>query len=867
MVNEPIIISLDDISPEQGVSLVGGRAATLASLASAGFPIPDGFVVTAEAWRRCIESGETWREIPHLMDGIADIDEETFCKRALGIREIIDSYSLPEPLIDAIGEAYVNLGAGDRYANVALRSSVASPEKSGTLPSGLFDSFPAVQGAEEVIAALKRVWAGAFTDRALRHLIRVGLMHRPWRMAAIVQLAVPADVTGILLSYDTQTGNLNNTVIRAVKAGSEKLPAGQKQSEVFVVNRADWQLEERRLAGQNPSGLSEELACSLARFGSRIEEHFGHAVEVDWCAVEGKFFVLDAKLPADQLARRTEITWSRAGLAEMMPGSMTPFTKSLIIPLLEETAHKAMRSVGIKVSDNAIFYADIYGRLYENSALLRDHLSGWAPTYPDIVPQAYPPGCDEESENAPGLIGSSILVARSQFRLRLLDAKVTKIPAELKLLPDRIARDDLRGKSDAALHILFDEIYASIKPAVQVWLESALVSILSHSTLRNILDCCGVDNSRGVHAELLAGFGDTGVAADAWKLARLAASIGDIPDKLKEATSWNEIESYLSRIEGGELFSKRLNKFIGKYGHHCLAPFELSLPRWREEPAEISNLLSTLVDAGESPDPDSRKETAAAKAREVARGLKNSMGFFGTLLLDISLRQANRADNLGAIIKEHLTNTLETMRTLALEIAGRFRDRGEISEKNDIFFLTMDEVKKVLALEALPGKISDLVEERTEEFNNLMERKHVPVTTSGKKSRPLEQDRYTAEILIEAYDLSGGIYTGPARLIPDVGAIQSLRRGEVLVVPEVIETFAPLITTSGAVVTEAGGFISSAAMLSRRFGVPCVGGAEDICNLIKNGDIITVDAIKGKIVVKSSSEYHEAGEMDNSENT
>jgi len=856
MVNSPAIISLDRIPPDQGASLAGERAAVLGSLASAGFPVPSGFVVTTASWRACIEADETVEEISRLFDGLADLDEDTFRERAQKIREAIVSCVIPEPLLDAIRKAYIHLTSREEFPSVALRSSVAIEGETGPVPRGLFNTYTSVQKFDNVIEALRGVWAGAFTDRALRHLIRAGLLHRPWRMAAIIQGMAPADVTGTLFSCDPATGESGHIVIHGIKGAAPEPSSKSARAEVFLVNRNDWQLDERRLGGTQPCGLSEDMACALARFGRRVEEHFGSLVEIDWCARGGKFFLLDAKPYSQQGAGLGEIAWSRVGLAELIYGPMTPFTRSFIAPLFEDAIRKAMSAVGITVSDNARFYADIYGRLYADSDLLRDRLKGWTPIYTDIAPEACPNINEEETYSAQLLTDCIRLWIRGRRHSQTLAAKITETLPHMDSASDRSARSDLRGKSDAALHLLFDEILTSMKAALALMQEVKLVSILAHSTLRNFIQLCGIDNARSVHAQLLEGSGDASLAADVWKLARLAESIEGIPDKLKEISSWEQIESYLARVEGGELFTRRLNKFISRHGRRCAGLFEISRHRWQENPLELAGLLTVMIDAGESQNPVSRKEIAAARARESGRNLKRHAGLINRFFLQTSLRRAVQADNFRTGVQERLIRMFDHVRALALETGRRFTDRGEIASRDDVFLLTIDEIKKVLALEILPEIMGDLVEERREEFDNLSDIKRVPLLTYRREERPEGQGLSADEQLFEGLGVAGGTYTGAAKVFTDPSDMRSMRVGDAVVVPEADEAFAPIVATSGALALQTGGFLSSVATLSRRFGVPCVTAVENVCNLIRTGDILTVDGSEGIISVKTSPEHN-----------
>ena len=546
--------------------------------------------------------------------------------------------------------------------------------------------------------------------------------------------------------------------------------------------------------------------------------------------------------------------WSRHLLAGILPGPISPFTKSVIAPLLEGATQKAFKSIGAKPNPDSLFFSDIYGRLYVNSALLGDCLLAQTPVYREILPDAYNQAPDEKPDRWNGWWACVSLLARSGRYLKTLKEKVEMISTYLSSPQARILRNDLRGKSDASIYLQFEKVYNEYAQAVfAVFQEALLCSVIAHSALRNAIIYFTGDENNIAWTELLT-YDENKIAADLWKLARLAASIGNIPEKLLKAKSWGEVESDMARIEGGELFLRRLKKFLDNYGDKCFGFLELSRPRWHENPAELSVMIYAIVKAGEATEPLIKNRTAAKKAREAFRKSRHRRGFMSGIFLNASIRQTKKVYALHSEIGRYMERTLGDLRSLAVEAGRRFKERGELASTADVFFLTMNEIKQVLALEKLSTEMGDLVEERREEFNNLSEMKSAPTIISGDEQAPEEPGPYSAERYLYGAGVSGESYTGGARVVTDPVEICEVLPGEVVVVTEIDDTFAPVTAVCGAMVIEAGGALSGGAVAARCFGIPCVTMVEKACSLISTGDIITVDGVSGKITVKSALE-------------
>ena len=135
------------------VELVGGKGANLGELLQGGFPVPDGFIVSTEAYATVVaESGIA----AVIADGIAAGDD------GAGIRAAFENVTIPDGLAAAIGKAYADLGGGP----VAVRSSATAEDLVGAAFAGQQDSYLNVVGEVAVLDAVRRCWGSLWTERA-----------------------------------------------------------------------------------------------------------------------------------------------------------------------------------------------------------------------------------------------------------------------------------------------------------------------------------------------------------------------------------------------------------------------------------------------------------------------------------------------------------------------------------------------------------------------------------------------------------------------------------------------------------------------------------------------------------------------------
>src|SRR5918997_5091371 len=161
------------------LNLAGGKGANLGELVSAGFPVPDGFVVSTAAYDGVAEQVG----VGQLIVGLVGDD-------GAPIQAAFEQATMPDDVAAAITQAYADLGGGP----VAVRSSATAEDLSGAAFAGQQDTYLNVVGAAAVLDAVRRCWASLWTDRAIAYRRRQQIIGSDLRMAVVVQRMVDAEV-------------------------------------------------------------------------------------------------------------------------------------------------------------------------------------------------------------------------------------------------------------------------------------------------------------------------------------------------------------------------------------------------------------------------------------------------------------------------------------------------------------------------------------------------------------------------------------------------------------------------------------------------------------------------------------------------
>jgi pyruvate, water dikinase len=229
-------IGLDD------VGLVGGKNASLGELyrklTPQGVKIPNGFAITADAYRYTLERANAWTLLHDALDGIKPDDMEDLARRGRRAREIVYGAALPEDLKSEILEAYRALQK--QYGpdtSLAVRSSATAEDLPTASFAGQQDSYLNIHGKEKLLDACRRCFASLFTDRSIHYRVDQGFDHFKVFLSIGVMKMVRADLaaSGIMFSLDTETGFRDVVLISAAYGLGENVVQGALDPDEFIV--------------------------------------------------------------------------------------------------------------------------------------------------------------------------------------------------------------------------------------------------------------------------------------------------------------------------------------------------------------------------------------------------------------------------------------------------------------------------------------------------------------------------------------------------------------------------------------------------------------------------------------------------------
>ncbi|MCU1568047.1 MAG: phosphoenolpyruvate synthase [Pseudarthrobacter sp.] len=334
---------------------VGGKNASLGEmvrgLASAGVKVPDGFATTADAYRRFLGGSGLDTRIENILEDLDSGDVAALALAGKQIRDLIRSTPFPDGFEEQIRTAYTRLTdhhAGD--VSWAVRSSATAEDLPDASFAGQQETFLNIRGVENILLAIKDVFASLYNDRAIAYRVHHGFTHSEVALSAGVQRMVRSDVgaSGVMFTMDTETGFNDAVFITSSYGLGEAVVQGAVNPDEFYVYKpalaagrpavlkrglgekaVQMTYTESREVGRTVDfvpvpqdlrrrfSLTDEEVEQLARHAVAIEAHYGRPMDIEWGkdGVDGELYILQAR-PETVESRKASGTISRYTLNE-----------------------------------------------------------------------------------------------------------------------------------------------------------------------------------------------------------------------------------------------------------------------------------------------------------------------------------------------------------------------------------------------------------------------------------------------------------------------------------------------------------------------------------------------------------------------
>ena len=882
--------------------LVGGKAANLGVLTRENLPVPDGFVVLTGAYEQFLIAGRI-RDTIHQLAEHCDVEKPVSLEQASqAIRMLIEQATIPDDLANALVKVYMEMGEGA----VAVRSSATAEDLPGASFAGQQESYLNIEGAEAVLMAIKRCWSSLWTPRAMAYRKQQGIDAGSASMAVMVQHMVAADVAGILFTTNPVTGAQDEMVIEAAWGLGESIVGGRVNPDTIVVEKATGQIRQMRLgekaimtvpvAGGTAEvevesqkrarvALSSAQIAALVSNGCTIESLFTVPQDIEWAFVGERLYILQTR-PVTTIAtgmtkhRHEHISqvpvapgddswdqesnkpprpydlWTRTNFGENLPFPVTPLTSTGFPLIMGQNIDPAQE--GAQVARR------FYGRLYINEGAVM-HMLSEDYGLPSFVIDSMWGSSRRGKHKSKGKFRPWRLARRIPSLLRMLSQQRKKGKAGSgKQTPDQFfaqingwvsdfMQRDLQSLDDRALwaegipawsergaYVMSKNIAISAPSAIMYGLLERLVGWWAK---RKEITHDLVTGISGVYS--------AEVGPLLWHMAQALRDAG-LADMVLDRSPEEALASLRLMPEAGQ-FMEQFEVFLRRHGHRCPNEVELLHPRWAESPQQVIELLAGYVQAGDTLNPEEAERRQQQRRAEAIALVEKRLGPVRRKILRSVLAKAQNAVRVRDNSRYAVTKFLFPTRKVFALLGQRWTERGWLAQPDDIFFLTVSELEKLVAEgnpQALEHDLHTLVANRRLAYEYWFT--VVPPDVIGPDGVPVMEAEKEA-VALSGVPVSGGRARGVARIVLDPREAARLHAGEILVTQATDPGWTPVFPLVSGLVLEIGGQLSHGAIVAREYGVPAVLNVQGAMRRIQDGQVIIVDGDVGKVFLDANT--------------
>ncbi|WP_410768782.1 phosphoenolpyruvate synthase [Fontibacillus sp. BL9] len=862
-----LVLGFQEMEKTQ-LSLVGGKGLHLGELSKIeGIQVPEGFCITTGGYRKAIEQNETYHALLHQLTMLKAEDREQIGEISKNIRQILMEAEIPSEVVEAVTRNLSKFGEEHAYA---VRSSATAEDLPHASFAGQQDTYLNIIGKEAILQHISKCWASLYTDRAVIYRMQNGFDHNQVYLSVIVQRMVFPQASGILFTADPITCSRKVLSIDAGFGLGEALVSGLVSADGYKVRNGeivDKRVATKKLAiyGRKEGGtetqridpdrqkiqtLTDQQILQLARIGRQIEAFFGQPQDIEWCLADDTFYIVQSRpittlYPIPEANDEENHVYLSVGHQQMMTDPLKPLGLSLFELTSYGPRFKAGGRLFVDVThmlaspDGRDMLVNNFGQgdpLIKDALMTiieRDFIKLLPGENKEGSPKGVPsPGSHPQIPSDPAIVAD--LIKKNQ-------TSIEQLKQTIKMKSGSDLMDFILEDIQVLKKILFDPQSSAVFMAAMdasTWINENMNKWLGE---KNAADTLTQSVPNNITSEM-------GLA-----LLDVADVIRPYPEAIEylHHAKNDDFLDELLKFKGGQEIQAAIYAFLQKYGMRCAGEIDITKTRWSEKPITLVPLiLSNIKNFGP-------QESRRRFEQGLQEALKKELELLARLKqLPDGKQKAKEAKEKIDLIRNFIgyreypkygmVNRYFVYKQAILKEAERLVQAGVIHDKEDIYYLTFEELREVVRTH----KLNDLIIGNRKDEYKLYEKLTPPrvITSDGE----IIAGKYKRENLpagaVAGLAVSSGVIEGRARVLLNM-EYANLKQGDILVTSFTDPSWTPLFVSIKGLVTEVGGLMTHGAVIAREYGLPAVVGVENATKLIKDGQRIRVHGTEGYIEI------------------
>ena len=756
----------------------------------------------------------TFDQLKNMDDRMAQIGAKA--ESLVRMRE--GGFNVPDGFVVCVGE---NAGDIDKFADgktqYAVRSSGTSEDLEKTSFAGQYDTYLNVQGVEQIENAIRRCQNSINNDRLKAYAKKANIDISLGGVAVIVQEMVPAKKAGVAFSVDSLNGLDKEIIIEAVSGLGDQLVGGQVTPDYYSYN---WYTE--TFTAYNGGVLTKTEVLKLSKTILDIQEFYGFPVDVEWAMAGEEIFILQSRPITTIGYKAIPDEWTTADFRDggVSASACKALMASLYGLVFGDSFTGSLKTIKLleKSYDKPIY--DIYfGRPYWRLTIEKDCFS----KLPGYVERKI----DEDLGIAPTYDGDGLTTKSNPKTLWNAIRALSAISKHIKAMEKsaKAKKSDLLRRFEP-----FENLDLSNKTGDElqkIWADFAKNHYrLSESTYFGYIFCNVILSAlfKGKIQKLLPDD----------EITNLYTGLSDLSHMRPIYEAWELAHGECNAIAA----LLKLMNFIKKYKHHSQHELDISFPNWDECPEIAQKMIEGFAKQDKSKSPKLLSEIQKQKYMKTLAKVPPK--------LHKNIRRIRSFLWWREEFRDISTKSYHIVRKLSLALGQAWESEGILETSDDIFHLTESDICDLGNINLNEKKnLKEIAAKNRKYYNSFLNYKNPDEI--GNRHNATETGEKKPGAALKGVACSGETITGRAKLILDIHDSDRLQQGDILVTKCTDPAWTAAFGKLSGVITETGGILSHAAVVSREYGISCILAVKNATDAIKDGDIVTMDCKTGEI--------------------
>lgn len=817
---------------------LGNKAAGLGELRRAGFRVPPGIVLSREETEAILAGNGLAEAVAGELSSLTAANVRAVSQR---LSAITKDLKMPPELARRL------LGALEGEGRYAVRSSATLEDLDDASFAGQYRSYLNV-APEAVPRRILDCIRSGWQEPILSYFVHHGLDPLAGGMAVIIQNMVPAEVAGVMFSVNPTTGKDTEVVIEVVRGLGDGLVEGRLTPEYY---RYDW-FEDKGYLPADGTLLTKGQVMLLGKGALRIQKLYGHPVDVEFAMVGGRTYALQAR-PVTRIGQAgLEDQWTTADFKD--GGVSAEVCKPLMWSLYEYAWDTQLRrflleSAILKEPEVHKLSRMFFGRPYWNLSVVKTAMAkvpGFREREFDAefgVTSGYA-GDGQVTRATPATLARFARIGLAQQKLlRQREAQAETLKAELLDGYDsvRLALSDLDGQAlkNAWIRLVRD-LYLKSEGTYfwQIFLNTIHQSVNRDAVLKY--------TDLPTYYALLGGLTNLSHLRpfyDLWELSRKVLAATGSADYWLE-TDPEELARDLDDPTREDHFLPEFRVIRARYEYHSDRELDISWPDYDEDPRPLIHSFRDTLGLGDDFSPDAGKHKVH---RVYLDALESVARIHGDLARARVLKKVEKIRTMlwwREEFRDVSTRYYHLIRLYSKKLGKLLAREGILGSEDDVWFLKFEDLAGLLEGRLSPASVGPLLRRNRsyyESFRNFKSDNELGEGVDRIPAAPVKDS------LVRGLPGSPGRTRGVARVVRSLDEMDRIRPGDILVTKFTDTGWTSKFAMLSGVITEYGGVLCHAAIISREYGIPCIVGAPEAMALIPDGALIVLDGATGEV--------------------